>query len=47
MPTIQRFAPWLLAAVLAVAGLTACENTIRGVGEDVEETGDAVEDATQ
>jgi predicted small secreted protein len=32
----------LLVAALAMG---ACENTIRGVGEDVEDTGEAVEDA--
>jgi predicted small secreted protein len=33
---------------LAMAGLlAACENTIRGVGEDVEDTGEAVEDAVE
>jgi len=38
---------WLLATVLVLVGLSACENTIRGVGQDTEETGDAVEDAVQ
>ena len=34
----------LLAAV--GAGAAACENTIRGVGADAEETSDAITDAT-
>lgn len=33
----------LLGILLAVS---ACDNTIRGIGADVRETGDAVEDAT-
>ncbi len=35
-----------LVAVLASmgAGLAACDNTIRGVGRDVRESGDAVRD---
>ena len=37
----------LLVLVLGMAGLAACDNTIRGIGADVQETGDAVEDATQ
>ena len=36
----------LLLAVLSL-GLAACENTIRGAGEDLEETGEAVEDVVQ
>jgi predicted small secreted protein len=33
--------------ILAAIGFTlaACENTIRGAGQDIEETGEAVEDA--
>lgn len=38
---------WLLATMLVLVGLSACENTIRGVGEDAEETGEAVEDAVE
>ncbi|MEE2878961.1 MAG: entericidin A/B family lipoprotein [Pseudomonadota bacterium] len=34
----------LLATMVAILTLTAC-NTIEGVGEDVEATGDAVSDA--
>lgn len=44
----ERFSPRLagIMAVLAVcAALTAaCDNTIRGVGSDLEESADAVED---
>jgi predicted small secreted protein len=37
-----------LAAILATAlFVSACSNTVRGVGQDVRETGDAVEDVTQ
>lgn len=36
----------LLAALLSVGALTACENTWNGMGEDAEEAGDAVEDST-
>ena len=35
----------LLAA--ASLGLSACENTIRGAGQDLAETGDAIEDAVE
>lgn len=44
-----RTAHPLLNAVLAALfalGLAACENTIDGAGEDIEELGDEVEDAT-
>ena len=37
-----------LATLATIAlGLAACENTIRGAGEDVRETGQAVEDAVE
>jgi len=35
----------VLAALFAL-GLAACENTIEGAGEDIEEMGDEVEEAT-
>lgn len=35
----------LLAGLLLMLGAAAC-NTVEGFGEDVEEAGDAVEDAT-
>jgi predicted small secreted protein len=34
-------------ALLAAFGLAACENTVRGVGRDVQETGQAVEDTVE
>ena len=38
----------LLAMLLAMGtALAACENTIRGIGEDAEDTGEAVEDAVE
>jgi predicted small secreted protein len=38
----------LLVILFSLAGaLAACDNTIRGMGQDVEETGDAVSDAVQ
>lgn len=36
----------LLAALLTLGALSACDNTFRGMGQDAEEAGDAVEDAT-
>lgn len=47
MLELTRRLTWLFAAAIVVVGLSACENTIEGVGEDVEETGDAVEDAVE
>ncbi len=44
VPTLLRPA----AALLLVAGfaLGACENTIEGAGDDIEQMGDEVEEAT-
>ena len=43
---LRRFR--LAIAACAVIGLlAACDNTIRGVGQDAEETGDAIGDAVQ
>ncbi len=41
--------PTIFFLVLATAGLglAACENTIRGAGQDVQETGQAVEEAVE
>ncbi|MEQ8602220.1 MAG: entericidin [Marivibrio sp.] len=36
----------LVLAALFALGLAACENTIEGAGEDIEEMGDEVEEAT-
>lgn len=33
----------VLALILGVLGLSACDNTIRGVGQDIRDTGDALE----
>ncbi|WP_246225867.1 entericidin A/B family lipoprotein [Chelativorans xinjiangense] len=35
----------VLAALLAIS-VSACANTIRGVGKDIKETGHAIRDAT-
>ncbi|MEQ8964564.1 MAG: entericidin A/B family lipoprotein [Azospirillaceae bacterium] len=47
MTKARTLATWLLIALGTATALTACENTIRGVGQDVEETGDAVEDSVE
>jgi predicted small secreted protein len=36
-----------LLLLVTSLGLAACEHTIRGAGQDVKETGQAVEDAAQ
>lgn len=41
----MRLAP-LIAAVVLAAGLAACENTVRGFGQDMQKTGKAIEKAT-
>ena len=46
MPKLPRNAFLILLATLGF-GLAACENTIRGAGADLEETGEAVEDVVQ
>ena len=46
MTTIRRSVLLALLATLGF-GLAACENTIRGVGRDVQETGEAVEDTAE
>lgn len=33
----------MLALAVAGVGLAACDNTIRGVGQDIRDTGDALE----
>lgn len=30
-----------------IVGLAACDNTIRGIGEDINESAEAVEDSTE
>jgi predicted small secreted protein len=39
----------MILLILAATGfgLAACENTIRGAGDDIRETGQAVEDAVE
>lgn len=37
----------VIAALVAAFGLAACDNTIRGAGKDVKETGDAIADTAQ
>lgn len=43
--SLVRLTP-LLAAVALAAGLAACENTVRGFGQDMQKTGKAIEKAT-
>lgn len=38
--------PALLCAALLVLGTAACENTVRGLGQDMQKTGKAIEKAT-
>ena len=45
--SILRHGLFLLSLAAAGCGLAACENTIRGAGEDIRETGQAVEDAVE
>ena len=40
---LSRLAPVLI--VLLAVGVTACANTVRGVGRDLNATADAVEDS--
>lgn len=46
---MQSKAVKTLAMILLFLGIgsmvTACDNTIRGIGQDVEDTGDAIEDS--
>jgi len=42
---IARFIPLLAAGLLAV-GAAGCENTVRGLGQDMQKTGKAIEKAT-
>jgi predicted small secreted protein len=46
MSIIGRSLYLLLLAAMGV-GLAACENTIRGAGQDLQETGAAVEDTVE
>ena len=46
---MTRFSPMRLVVgvlmLFSVTMLAACDNTIRGIGRDAEETGDAISDA--
>ena len=46
MPSARSAAIFALLAASASC-LAACENTVRGVGRDMQETGEAVEDTMQ
>jgi predicted small secreted protein len=46
MSIINRGIFFVILAALGVS-LAACEHTIRGAGQDIQETGEAVEDAMQ
>ncbi|MGB3501016.1 MAG: EncA/B family entericidin [Mesorhizobium sp.] len=42
---ISRLAP--VAVLIAALAVTACANTVRGVGRDVKQTAQAVEDSVE
>lgn len=42
VPLVYAF----LVSTLFALGLSACENTVRGVGRDINDTAEAVEDST-
>ncbi|MEZ5667593.1 MAG: entericidin A/B family lipoprotein [Alphaproteobacteria bacterium] len=44
MTRLATFALWLLLSAAAFAA-AACDHTIRGVGQDLEDTGEAIDDA--
>lgn len=43
-PAVRRLV-LLVAAVVSTASLAACDNTIRGIGQDIKDTGRAIGDA--
>jgi predicted small secreted protein len=45
--TMPRRVIALAALIATLAGLAACANTIRGVGRDMHQTGQAIEDAAK
>jgi predicted small secreted protein len=48
MPEIRKVVFYALLAAFGFGfGLAACENTIRGAGRDIQETGEAVEDTVE
>ena len=42
---MKKALPIVLAALCAILALSACANTVRGIGRDVNATADAVEDS--
>lgn len=45
---MKSFAKWISIAVISAAAMTATAcNTIQGAGEDIESTGDAIQDAAK
>lgn len=45
--SILRRSAFIVLLIASGAGLAACENTIRGAGKDIDQTADAVGDATE
>lgn len=43
MQKLRVVGMWLVLGMVSLAA--ACDNTIRGVGQDIEDTGDAIEDS--
>ena len=43
MRRVFSVASMILVLTLGTVGLAACDNTIRGVGQDLRDTGDALE----
>lgn len=44
---MRKFPFVLIASLVGALTLAACDNTIRGVGRDVKESGNAVEDVVE
>lgn len=44
---MQKSVIAIVAVLAATVTLAACDNTIRGAGKDIRQTGDAVQDATR
>jgi len=45
MSTAKRIGLWLMLGMMLT--VAACDNTIRGVGRDAQESGDAIEDSVE
>ena len=43
----HRWLPTVAAGLVMAFMLAACDNTIRGIGRDVRETGDALQDSVE